>query len=165
MKQCSERFSAVCRNFPQGTLPATAAAPAASTKALSRATLVSPTKSAALRNSATIPSVRYLSWLRSYAQAESTTIHESTVAVQWHDGLASEYSVMWLRLNCPSSLHESGQKLITPRDVDPTLSAVEVSLRVTWRIPAYVPVAWLISLMIICRQYRSGSLKSEYRCQ
>lgn len=148
--KCSRSFAAIRGNFAHGTLTATAIhAPAAATKAVSRATHASLTKSAVLCNGVIIPSVRHLSWLRSYAQAESTTIHESTIAVQWHDGLASEYDITWLRLNCPSSVHESGQKLITPRDVDPTLSAVEVSLYVALRIWIKVSIARFVSPMMM----------------
>lgn len=71
--------------------------------------------------------VRQFSWLRNYAQVDTTSVLENTVAVQWHDGHESEYNVTWLRVNCPSSLHKSGQKVVTPRDVDPALRPAEVS--------------------------------------
>lgn len=70
--------------------------------------------------------MRQFSWLRNYAQVDTTSVLENTVAVQWHDGHESEYNVTWLRVNCPSSLHKSGQKVVTPRDVDPALRPAEI---------------------------------------
>lgn len=48
------------------------------------------------------------------------------VEVFWDDGHNSYYDQTWLRVNCPSFLHESGQRTVFPGDVDPELKVVEV---------------------------------------
>lgn len=51
---------------------------------------------------------------------------ERSVLVQWEDGRTSHYDFTWLRVNCPSCLHESGQRTVFPGDVEADLKPTEV---------------------------------------
>lgn len=51
---------------------------------------------------------------------------EHQVEVLWDDGHYSHHDYTWLRVNCPSFVHESGQRTVFPGDVDPELTPVEV---------------------------------------
>lgn len=50
---------------------------------------------------------------------------ERQLEVRWEDH-TSVYNWTWLRVNCPSYVHESGQRTVFPGDVDPELKPVEV---------------------------------------
>ncbi|CAN0342703.1 unnamed protein product, partial [Ectocarpus sp. 6 AP-2014] len=63
--------------------------------------------------------------------------NERQVEVLWDDGHNSYFDYTWLRVNCPSFLHESGQRTVFPGDVDPGLKPVETSagdsrVSITW---------------------------------
>lgn len=50
---------------------------------------------------------------------------ERQLEVLWADH-TSYYDWTWLRVNCPSFVHESGHRTVLPGDVDPELKPVEV---------------------------------------
>lgn len=50
---------------------------------------------------------------------------ERQLEVLWADH-TSYYDWTWLRVNCPSFVHESGHRTVFPGDVDPELKPVEV---------------------------------------
>lgn len=54
------------------------------------------------------------------------------VEVLWDDGHNSYFDYTWLRVNCPSFLHECGQRTVLPGDVDPGLKPVEVGKIIFW---------------------------------
>lgn len=62
------------------------------------------------------------------AVVDSTDILEvdRSVLIQWEDGRTSHYDFTWLRVNCPSCLHESGQRTVFPGDVGADLKPTAV---------------------------------------
>lgn len=52
--------------------------------------------------------------------------NERQVEVEWRNGHQSFYDWTWLRVNCPSFLHESGQRTVFPGDVDPEVKPLQV---------------------------------------
>lgn len=70
---------------------------------------------------------RSFSWSRQHAQVETASVVDNrNVLVQWDDGHSSLYNFTWLRVNCPSFVHESGQITVFAGDVDPELRPREV---------------------------------------
>ncbi|CAN0382998.1 unnamed protein product, partial [Scytosiphon promiscuus] len=69
-----------------------------------------------------------ISTLNPDPRVASTLVLEDTrqVEVFWDDGHNSHHDYTWLRVNCPSFVHESGQRTVFPGDVDPELTPVEV---------------------------------------
>lgn len=55
--------------------------------------------------------------------------NERQVEVEWRNGHQSFYDWTWLRVNCPSFLHESGQRTVFPGDVDPEVKPLQVRTR------------------------------------
>lgn len=62
------------------------------------------------------------------AAVDSIDVLESdrSVQIQWEDGRTSHYDFTWLRVNCPSCLHESGQRTVFPGDVGADLKPTAV---------------------------------------
>lgn len=48
------------------------------------------------------------------------------VEVEWRNGHQSLYDWTWLRVNCPSFVHESGQRTVFPGDIDPEVKPLQV---------------------------------------
>lgn len=59
---------------------------------------------------------------------------ERQVEVDWQNGHQSFFDWTWLRVNCPSFLHESGQRTVFPGDVDPEVKPVQVKSYVQWEL-------------------------------
>lgn len=51
---------------------------------------------------------------------------ERQVEVEWQNGHRSFFDWTWLRVNCPSYVHESGQRTVFPGDVDPEVVPLQV---------------------------------------
>ncbi|CAM9571914.1 unnamed protein product [Choristocarpus tenellus] len=62
------------------------------------------------------------------ALIDATAVMESgrAVQVQWHDGHTSMYNFTWLRVNCPSNRHGSGQRIKSPGDIDGAVIPKEI---------------------------------------
>ena len=62
------------------------------------------------------------------AAVDSTDVLEDdrAVQIQWEDGRTSHYDFTWLRVNCPSCLHESGQRTVFPGDLGADLKPTAV---------------------------------------
>ncbi|CAM9987094.1 unnamed protein product [Scytosiphon promiscuus] len=80
-----------------------------------------------------------ISTLNRDPRVASTLVLQDTrqVEVFWDDGHNSHHDYTWLRVNCPSFVHKSGQRTVFPGDVDPELTPVEVSAS-----DSVVKVAW-----------------------
>lgn len=59
------------------------------------------------------------------AVSTNTLEDERQLEVLWEDH-TSHYDWTWLRVNCPSFVHERGHRTVFPGDVDPELKPVEV---------------------------------------
>ncbi|CAM9530205.1 unnamed protein product [Choristocarpus tenellus] len=75
-----------------------------------------------------IVSTSYHSHTRSTVLIDATAVIKSwrTVQVQWHDGHTSMYNFIWLRVNCPSNRHDSGQRIKSPGDIDGAVIPKEI---------------------------------------
>ena len=49
--------------------------------------------------------------------ASAARRHDGLVDVVWRDGRASAFDAVWLRENCPSNRHPSGQRLFSVADL------------------------------------------------
>lgn len=118
---------------PAASASTAAAVPTARTAAtLPRSSLVRP-RELRLRPFSTPSAIQKQtdSYCRRNAVVSSAFVLEPSraVLVQWEDGHTSQYDFVWLRVNCPSLLHESGERTVFPGDVDPELRPAEVRNR------------------------------------
>lgn len=105
------------RAFPSGLLRATATQPPkplpSSVASVSTVSAGHPTSAVSTRNAD--PTAVSTNMLEGERQLE----------VLWEDH-TSYHDWIWLRVNCPSYVHESGHRTVFPGDVDPELKPVEV---------------------------------------